>query len=141
VSDRYGIPRVVVVGPPEYESVAEGGAGGVRTRKVISDGTTSAILVQAGRSLLYGFYCSNTNAEERYLKLYNKGSTPVVGTDTPIMTILIPGAITGAGCTVDYMHGRDDYWYGLAMALTTGPQDNDAGVVAANEVIVHVNYR
>lgn len=108
--------------------------------RTISAASTNATSCKASAGQLYGWSFSNTNAEERYLKIYNKASAPTVGTDTPIQTILIPGATTGAGNNWASDMGIP-YSTGIAYAITTGPTDADTGAVAANEIIVHLYYK
>jgi hypothetical protein len=86
--------------------------------------TTSADLFRVG-----GY---NASAALRYLKIYNKGSAPTVGTDTPLLTIPLepskPFSIALGGTGGIYLSA------GLAYAITTGAADNDTGVLTAGDV-------
>ena len=44
---------------------------------------------------LQAFYASNIGASPAYVKLYNKATAPVVGTDIPDMIIPVPAAAAG----------------------------------------------
>lgn len=107
--------------------------------RVLSANTTNSTLIQAGGVSLRGWYVSNINAAPRYLKLYDKATAPTVGTDTPIMTILIPGNAAGAGANIEFKGG---VWFndGLGMGIVTGVADSDATAPAANEQIVHLMW-
>lgn len=107
--------------------------------KLISAATTNATSVKASQSALYGVQAFNTNAAARYLKLYNKASAPTVGTDTPVKVLTIPGNTAGAGLVIHFANGLD-FPTGLAYALTTGAADSDTGAVAANELVIGLDY-
>ena len=102
-----------------------------------SAATTNATSVKTSAGTLYNVSASNTNAAARYLKLYNKASAPVVGTDVPVLTLLLP-----AGASIDHDFGLVGHRFttGIALALTTGIADSDAGAVAAAEIKVIVSY-
>jgi hypothetical protein len=107
--------------------------------RVLSAATTNATSVKASAGTVYSLIVTNTNAAARYLKLYNKASAPTVGTDTPVATICIPGATTGAGF-VWQPPGGADFSTGIALALTTGAADSDTAAVALNEITVVGTY-
>lgn len=113
-------------------------SGGAAIHRRISDGTTNAQSIKASAGQVYGIVASNLNAAARYLKLYNKASAPVVGTDTPVMTILIPP--NSSGIVLPIAVGAE-FTVGIASALTTGAGDADATAVAANDIIFHVLYK
>lgn len=112
-------------------------SGGLTISRVISAASTNATSAKASAGQVFGWYLSNINAAVRYLKLYNKASAPTVGTDTPVMTIAIPGNAAGAGATVEFTNGIA-FATGIAYALTTGVADSDTGAVAANEIVVNL---
>lgn len=114
-------------------------SGGLSISRVISAATTNATSVKASAGQVFGWFASNVNAAARYLKLYNKASAPTVGSDTPVMTILIPGNTAGAGTNIEYTNGIA-FATGIALALTTGVADADTGAVAANELVVNLLY-
>lgn len=112
-------------------------SGGLSISRVLSAATTNATSAKGSAGQVYGWYISNSNASARYLKLYNKASAPTVGTDTPVMTVYIPG---GAAANVGFTHGIA-FGTGIAYALTTGATDADTGAVAANELIVNLFFK
>jgi hypothetical protein len=107
--------------------------------RLISAASTNATSLKASAGTLYSITAINLNAAVRYLKLYNKASSPTVGTDTPVATIPIPASATGAGFTVAFPLGFD-FATGIAYALTTGAADADTGAVAANEIFLVGTY-
>lgn len=115
-------------------------SGGVTATKLISAASTNATSIKAAAGQLYGIYATNINANPRYLKIYNKASAPTVGSDTPIQTYLIPGNTTGAGFTRYIPHGIPCS-SGIAIAITTGVSDADTGAVAANEIVINLEYK
>lgn len=115
-------------------------SGGSSVSRVISAASTNATSVKASAGQVYGWAAYNLNAAARYLKLYNKASSPTVGTDTPVMTILIPGNTAGAGTNIEMPNGIA-FGTGIAMAITTGIADADTGAVAANEIVVNLWYK
>lgn len=115
-------------------------SGGLSISRVISAATTNATSAKASAGQVYGYYVSNINASPRYLKLYNKASAPTVGTDTPVLTFLIPGNTAGVAGHVEFTNGIA-FATGIAFALTTGVADADTGAVAANELVVNLLYK
>lgn len=115
-------------------------AGGLSIARVISAASTNATSVKGSVGQVFGWFLSNTNAAPRHLKLYNKASAPTVGSDTPVMTILIPGNTAGAGANVEFANGIA-FGTGIALAITAGVGDADTGAVAANEVVVNLLYK
>lgn len=105
----------------------------------ISAASTNGTSVKASAGVVYGIIAFNLNAAVRYLKIYNKASAPTVGTDTPVMTVPIPAATTGAGFSFNVPCGFD-LSTGLAFALTTAAATADTGAVAASEIFVQFVY-
>ena len=112
-------------------------SGGTSISRVISAASTNATSAKGSAGQVYGWSLSNTNAAARYFKLYNKASAPTVGTDTPVITILLPPSWS------DSIHFDTGIAFGtgIAFALTTGIADSDTGAVAANEHIVNLYYK
>ena len=109
---------------------SEFGVAAPESAKVISTASTNATSIAARPALLVGYFLGNDNSAARYVKLYDKASAPTVGTDVPKLTLRIPGA---SSANLEF---RDPlpFTVGLALAMTTGVADSDAGAVAANEV-------
>lgn len=107
---------------------------------VVSASGTNATLVSATARLLGMVACYNVNDAPRYLKLYDLAGVPNVGTDTPVLTLLIPGnSAHGAGSNLP-IPNPITLSNGLAYALTTGMADNDSVGVGAAEVCVNLGW-
>lgn len=112
-------------------------SGGVTTSSTVSAASTNATSVKGSAGHVYDITCTNANSSARYLKLYNKATSPTVGTDTPAWRIMIPG---GGGVTAHYPKGLV-FGTGIAFALTTGAADADTGSVAASDILVNIGYK
>jgi len=106
---------------------------------LVSAATTNATSVKASAAKLGFVMVSNVNAAARYLKFYNKASAPTVGSDTPVLTIVIPGAATGGGAVLNISDGMA-FSTGLAFALTTEATDAGSTGVAVSEIVVNLGY-
>lgn len=104
--------------------------GGCSVGKFISAASTNATSLKASAGQVFGFFAVNTNASARFLKIYNKASSPTVGTDTPVLTIGLPGS---GGIAFSFPTGIP-FATGIAYALTTGAADADTGAVALSEI-------
>lgn len=102
-----------------------------------SAATTNATSVKATAGTVYSIVATNTGAAAAYLKLYNKASAPTVGTDVPVLTIVLP-----AGGTVSAQFGALGHRFatGIALAITNGAADTDTAAVAASQVKVLTSY-
>ncbi len=111
--------------------------GATSKHHAISAATTNATSVKASAGTINTLSATNINAAARYLKLYDKASAPVVGTDTPAAVFLLkPGETTVIPCGPA---GRG-FSTGIAYALTTGLADADTGAVAVTEHSVELSY-
>lgn len=122
----------------DLPAVASGGATPFR---LVSAATTNATSLKASAGTLYALVATNTNAAARYLKLYDKATAPTVGTDTPVLTICVPGNTAGAGVVLPIPACGLAFANGIAYATTTGAADSDTAAVAANELIVAGAYK
>ena len=80
---------------------------------------------------MYMLSVFNTSASIVYIKLYNKASAPVVGTDVPIWTIPVPAS----GGFEDHFNIPFGFSTGIAYAITTGVADSDATAVTLNALV------
>lgn len=106
--------------------------GGVNATKVRATAGTNAGLIKVGVTKLYSILALNPAAVAAYLKLFDMNTTPVAGTDIPLMTFdtrLLPAGPVSFGIAVDLHHG-------LAMTITAGADDGDHTAVAAGDVMV-----
>lgn len=108
--------------------------------KRISTASTNAINIKPSAGTLGYVTATNINASARYLKLYDKATSPTVGTDTPVHTFLIPGNTAGAGIVVSFPTQGVTFTAGIGLAITTGVADSDTGAVAANDIVINYGY-
>lgn len=116
-------------------------SGGLSISRVLSAATTNATSAKGSAGQVYGWVITNTNAAVCYVKLYNKATAPTVGTDTPVMTLAVPGNAAGAGMIAAEFTSGIAFGTGIGFAITTGAADSDTGAVAANEVLVNLLYK
>lgn len=132
---KYTRPRVNTVGAL-YSQLVPGLANGNTSATVISANTTNGTNVKNAAGQLYGLILSNNNATVAYFKLYNKASTPTVGTDTPVATIMIPAN----GTVITNWDTGWAFGTGLGYGITTGMAVADTGAVAAAQVAATLIY-
>ena len=107
------------------------------TYKLISTASDNEHVILAEPGLVFGYFLSNVVSEApAYIKLYNKITAPVLGTDVPQLTIAIP---EGSSANNEYAHGII-FDVGIGIALSVDPDDAGTGQVAAEEVIVNLFY-
>lgn len=113
--------------------------GGATPYKLVSAATTNATSVKGSAGTVYGIQAGNITSTPVYLKLYNKATSPTVGTDTPVKTLLIPGNTSGAGSNVAVSVGTN-FSTGIALAITANMADTDTTAVGAADVVVNLDY-
>lgn len=107
--------------------------------RTISANTTNSTLISAYPCYLTGVSLIDINASPAWIKFYNKATAPTVGTDTPVMTLEVPG--NGVIENITFPEGGIYFDTGLGFGLTTALADNSTAAVAANEVIVNIFYK
>jgi hypothetical protein len=114
-------------------------AGGAQSSRKISAASTNATSVATSTANLLSVVAMNNHAENiAYLKIYDKASSPTVGTDTPLFTYAL--APNGGGVAIAFPTGAA-LANGLAYAITGGMADNDTTAVAASQVTVNLTYQ
>jgi hypothetical protein len=103
--------------------------------------TTNGALILTGASSVSALYATNTGAAAAFVKLYNKATAPVVGTDVPQMIIPIAAAVAGFPGVAELKPGFNPYRFplGLGIAITGAVADNDTTAVAAGQVKVQLS--
>lgn len=102
--------------------------------RVNSAASVNNTLVNSGRTNLNALVVSNTGGAAAFLKLYDKATAPVAGTDTPTITISVPASGTVS------LPGPLPFSLGLGLAITNLAADADTTAVAAGQVKVHGSY-
>jgi hypothetical protein len=104
--------------------------GGPTVQRIKAAASTNATSVKASAGQVYGWALYNNTASARFVKIYNKASSPTVGTDTPAFTIIIPAS---GGTNVEWSNGIP-LGTGIALAITGLIADSDTTAVAADDV-------
>ncbi|NCX56201.1 MAG: hypothetical protein EBW87_03270, partial [Burkholderiaceae bacterium] len=101
-----------------------------------SAATTNGTGIYSSTSSLQSLYASNIGASDAFVKLYNKATAPVVGTDVPEMVIRVV-----AGSNIQITPGLQGYRFplGLGIAITGLAADTDTTAVAAGQVKVKLS--
>lgn len=109
-------------------------AGGISTvsRIQTAAASTNATSAKASAGRLYKATGHNAAAAVRYLKIYNKASAPVVGTDVPLITLALQPSVA---FSFDWGDIGIYLATGIAYALTTGAPDADTGALTAGDVV------
>lgn len=114
------------------------GLPAVSTARILSAAaTTNATVVKASAGAIKGVQGYNARASAVYLKLYNKATSPTVGTDTPVKTLYLPAT---SAFVFDFPAGYA-FATGIALAMTTVGTDADATALTAADVLaLNVDY-
>jgi hypothetical protein len=113
------------------------------TWHLISAATTNATSVKGSAATLFSCQLGNIDSTAVYLKIYNKATSPTVGSDTPVKTLIIPKAGTaadGAGSNVSFGPGGLALGTGFAAAITAGITVADTTAVSASKVVINCDY-
>ena len=99
------------------------------TYNVVTAASTNSAVVKASAGMLYEITISNPTATAAYVKLYNKTTAPVVGTDVPVMTISVP-ATSATTMPVSLIFGQvgKRFATGIGIACTAAAAATDTGV-------------
>ena len=85
---------------------------------------------------LHSAQITNVSAGTRYLKVYNKATTPT-SSDTPVLTIAIP---TLHHIDISLPLSGLEFTNGIGLRATTGVADNDTGAPGTNDLIMFAVY-
>lgn len=113
---------------------ASGAATPCRLRSAAGTNATS---VKATPGVIWTVVASNTSAvAAKFCKFFNKASAPTVGTDIPILVVLVPASSTvtvpvtaGLQCTA-----------GIGLTITGLEADTDVTAVAAGDIHLTLAY-
>jgi hypothetical protein len=91
----------------------------------LSQANNNATIVLAGQVAVSAIVLINTTTTVYYLKLYDKATAPVCGTDIPKWRIPIPYGASNSGGGVAIPNGGLLFYTGFGFCLTAGIADND----------------
>lgn len=102
-----------------------------------SAASTNATSLKASAGRVYAVQAYNSTSTVKYLKLYDKASSPTVGTDTPFKTLALPPV---AAAAYDWPVGLY-LGTGIAFALTGSVADSDTTALASGDVLaLNIDY-
>lgn len=104
--------------------------------RLTTTASTNATVIKAAPGILTLVVTSNPTVTGAYLKVYDKATAPVVGTDVPVVTQTIQSAGGGAQPFVLNLAGGIPFSAGIAIAVTGGVTAGDATVSPAGLQIV-----
>lgn len=94
-------------------------------------------LIKASAGTIYNVACSNVNNTVCYVKLYNLGTAPTVGTSISSFVITVPA---GGQTVIDFGALGQRFSTGISLSITSGLANNDASSVSAGFVKLLVSY-
>lgn len=110
-------------------------SGGYSTNTlIVSAATNNAAVISAAAAGVGQIVAANSAASWRYVKLYNKSTTPAPATDTPFMVVPVPPG--GTVVLPHSLHVR--FSTGLGIAIVAGSANSDNTAVGAGEVVVNI---
>jgi hypothetical protein len=108
-------------------------SGTLAPSKLVLADTTNAGFVKSSAGQIYNVVAFNAHAtDEYYLKLFNKASAPVVGTDVPVFII---GVGPNSPENVPFPTGLY-FSVGIAYAVTKGVADSDTTALDAGAGVI-----
>ena len=102
-----------------------------------SAATTNATVVKATTGTVLALSLTNLGATPAFLKLYNKATAPVVGTDVPVAVIAIPA---NGDDQIEFGRLGLRFSVGIAYAVTGAAAIADVTAVAASQVLMAMSY-
>lgn len=105
--------------------------------RTLSAADTNAVLIAAGQKKLAGYDIHNNAASARFVKLYNKVTAPVVGTDVPVLVIGVPA---NSAARLIFEDDGINFSAGLGIGIVTGITDASTVAPTANDVVVNILY-
>lgn len=117
---------------------------GIPYHWISAGGAPDAKLVAAGQRDLLKVIIGNVNAAARYVHFYDTAVAPVAGAGTPVLTLMVPGGVTGVNATADLAMHPDlgaTFVNGLGFTITALPADTDATTPSAGDVNLSLTYR
>lgn len=138
-SNQTSIP---VSGTVTSQTGASAVNSGLNNFHLISAASNNATLVKAAPGNIYSIVASNSTTADAFLKIFNKSSVPVPGTDTPYFTFDLGGAAVAGqnNPAVVTFNTPMQMTVGIGIALVTGNADLNNVAVAAAQCTLDLQY-
>jgi hypothetical protein len=101
-----------------------------------SAASTNSTLVAAGGRTIWDMSILNTTASQKFVKLYDKATAPVVGTDGVFENI---GVAANSTLPILSVVGRR-FLLGIGFGITGAAPWADTTATAVGDVFLHINY-
>lgn len=114
--------------------IGKGISSGTALHRITSAASTNITLVKNSASKLVGGFVKNRVATERFLKIYDKASAPVLASDVPVFIIALT---QNQQVSFEDILGSRGHTFvnGIAYSITGAIANNDTTAVAANDVV------
>ena len=112
-------------------------SGGATPYSLIAANTTNATSVKASAGQVYGYGLFNTTASPLYVKFYDSATAPTAGSGTPVRRVMVPA---NGGVERPFPSGIQ-FLNGIGFTATANPADSDATAVAANSLLINIDYK
>lgn len=114
-------------------------AGGLTQFRRNATADTNLAVVKAAAGRVYGYSISNPSAAAKFVRLYNKATAPVIAADAGLIkrTIMIPA---GGIAAYHVAAGLAGFTNGIGIAATGAVGDTDATALAANDLLIQIDY-
>lgn len=113
--------------------------GGTSTYHVVSAGSNNAAVIKAAAGTMYGWAIGSVTGVVRFVKLYDKATTPAPGSDTPTLSIEVPGNTSGTGTNFCFTPGIK-FTTGIGIAVVANMTDTDNTAIGAGEIDINIFY-
>lgn len=114
-----------------------GTTGGSTPSHLLSLASNNATSLKASAGTLYGYSISNTNAAARWVKFYNKASSPSPASDTVVWAEQVPGNATLIAAFPEGMN----FSTGIAFAAVVNASDTDNTSIGAGDLSIDIRYK
>lgn len=121
---------------PSFCAPTRGGYSPHLIYTVQSLASVNSTLVLARPGVLSQISLSNHDATHHFIKFYNKAIAPVVGTDVPLATMLIPPK----GIFIITLPFGLNFSKGIGFGLTKNPEISDTTPVPADGIVGFFTY-
>lgn len=112
---------------------------GALTYQVVSVNSNNAAAIKASAGQVYGWYINNVSLGWRYVKIYNKASSPAPATDTGLLELSL--GVPGGGAANIWLSAGIKFSTGIAIAIVSGSANADNTSVGASELVVNIFYQ
>lgn len=125
--------------PLPMSSPVQTTAGGLTQFRRNATADTNLAVVKAAAGRVYGYSIANPSAAAKFVRLYDKATAPVIANDAALIrrTIMIPA---GGIASYHIGPGLAGFAAGIGIAATGAVGDTDATALAANDLIIQIDY-